>query len=89
MDMDQVYECRATVPGAALGVQIESRKAGHAVFRATLALRRRELTPRSVAGITVRYPLASVRVLALIYSHALGLRFAGARVFAHPAGGSA
>ena len=42
-----------------------------------------------MAGITVRYPLATVRVLALIYAHALGLKLAGAPVHRHPQAGRA
>jgi DUF1365 family protein len=54
------------------------------VFDATLAMRRRELTGAAVARMTVRYPLATARVLALIYGHAIGLKLSGARVFPHP-----
>jgi DUF1365 family protein len=54
------------------------------VFDATLALRRRELTRASIVGIAGRYPLAAVRVLALIYAHALGLKLAGVPVHPHP-----
>ena len=54
------------------------------MFDATLALRRRELTRASIAGMTGRYPLATVRVLALIYAHALGLKLAGVPVHPHP-----
>jgi uncharacterized protein len=67
-------------------VHIEScSAAGSLLFDATLALRRRELTAASARSMTVRYPLATVRVLALIYAEALGLRLAGARVYRHPA----
>jgi uncharacterized protein len=84
MDMDHAYECRAQVPGRALSVQIENRRAGRRVFDATLAMRRRELTRATLTRATVRYPLGTMRVLALIYMHALGLRLAGATVYPHP-----
>jgi DUF1365 family protein len=32
-----------------------------------------------------RYPFATLRVLGLIYMHAIGLRLAGVRTFPHPA----
>jgi DUF1365 family protein len=54
------------------------------MFDATLSLRRRDLTRASMAGMTTRYPFATVRVLALIYAHALGLKLAGAAVHPHP-----
>jgi hypothetical protein len=41
------------------------------------------------AAITARYPFATVRVLALIYAHALGLKLAGLPVHHHPRAGQA
>ena len=73
MGMDHRYEARAATPAQTLSVHISSSRASVTVFDATLALRRRELTRASMARITVRYPLATVRVLALIYGHAIGL----------------
>jgi DUF1365 family protein len=84
MGMDHVYEARATSPGPTLSVQIESRREGARFFDATLAMERRELTRATVARMTALYPLATVRVLALIYGHAIGLKLAGARVHPHP-----
>jgi DUF1365 family protein len=84
MGMDHEYEARATEPGPTLSVHIESRRHGTAVFDATLALARRELTRAAVARMSARFPLATVRVLALIYGHALGLKLAGARLHPHP-----
>jgi DUF1365 family protein len=84
MGMDHVYNARASMPAETLSVHIESRQHGARVFDATLALSRRELTTESLRRMTVRYPLQSFRVLALIYLHALGLRLAGAPVFPHP-----
>lgn len=84
MGMDHTYTCRAEPPGSALSVRIENRRAGAPVFEATLALRRRELSSRSLRRVTVRYPLATVRVLALIYLHALALRLRGTTVHPHP-----
>ncbi|MEA2212113.1 MAG: uncharacterized protein QOF83_2061 [Solirubrobacteraceae bacterium] len=88
MGMDHVYEARATEPGQTVSVHIESARGGHTVFDATLALERRELTPATAAHLSVRYPLASGRSLALIYGHALGLKLAGARVHPHPGAGA-
>ena len=92
MGMDHRYVVRAGIPGERLAVHIESRRTGElafdatlgAAFDATLALRRRELTSASAARVTARYPFANLRVLALIYGHALALKLAGARVHAHP-----
>jgi DUF1365 family protein len=84
MGMDHRYDVRASTPAQMLSVHIGSSRAGTTVFDATLSLRRRELTRASLARTTARYPLATVRVLALIYAHALGLKLAGARVHRHP-----
>jgi len=84
MGMDHRYTARAGTPGEHLAVRIESRRHGEVAFDATLALRRHELTRRSAARLALRYPVANVRVLALIYGHALGLKLAGARVHRRP-----
>ena len=84
MGMDHRYDARAATPAETLSVHIASNRAGATVFEATLALRRRELTRASMARVTARYPLATVRVLALIYAHALGLKVAGVPVHRHP-----
>jgi DUF1365 family protein len=84
MGMDHVYEASATTPGATLSVHIASRRHGERTFDATLLMRRRAFDRVSVARMTARYPMATARVLALIYGHAVGLKLAGARVHPHP-----
>jgi len=84
MGMDHCYRARAATPGETLSFHIESLREDKVVFDATLSLRRRSFSSRSVARMTARYPLATVRVLALIYAHAVGLKLAGARVHRHP-----
>jgi DUF1365 family protein len=84
MGMDHRYAVLTDTPGERLAVHIESHFGGDLTFDATLALRRRELTRASAARVAARYPFASLRVLALIYSHAIGLVLAGARVHPHP-----
>ncbi|HLJ02227.1 MAG TPA: DUF1365 domain-containing protein [Solirubrobacteraceae bacterium] len=89
MGMDHRYDARATTPAEMLSVHISSSRDGVTVFDATLSLRRRALTRASLARISARYPLATVRVLALIYGHALALKLAGAPVHGHPQAGRA
>jgi hypothetical protein len=89
MGMDHRYDVRAAMPAQTLSIHITSSRAGVTVFDATLALRRRELTRASITGITARYPLATGRVLALIYARALGLKLAGVPVHRHPQAGRA
>jgi DUF1365 family protein len=52
-------------------------------------LRRHELTRSYLARITARYPFATLRVLALIYAHALRLKLKGVSVHRHPQMGAA
>ncbi len=84
MGMDHRYAARATAPAATLSVHIESRRAGTPAFDATLAMERRELTRVSVNRMIARSPSSTIRVLALIYCHAVGLKLAGARLHPHP-----
>jgi uncharacterized protein len=84
MGMDHRYVWRLAAPGATLSVQIENHDARALAFDATLALRRVELSPASATRMSARYPLASFRVLALIYAHAIGLRLAGIPAYARP-----
>ena len=73
MGMDQRYVLRATEPGPTLSVHIENREHGDTVFDATLRLERRPLTRRGLA----RHHGATLRVVALIYAHAVALKLKG------------
>jgi len=84
MGMDHVYEWRMADPDQRLAVHIASRRGDHVAFDATLAMTRRELTPRSLATLTLRQPAMSMRVLARIYRQALVLRLKGVRAHPHP-----
>jgi DUF1365 family protein len=84
MGMEQRYTLRAGAPGATLAVHIESHEQGALVFDATLALRHAPLSSRGLARLTARYPAATLRVLALIYGHALALKLKGVPLHARP-----
>lgn len=85
LGMDHTYACRSTLPGRHLSVRIENIHRGARAFEAVLAVRRHELSAASIRRMTARYPFATLRVLALIYMHAIGLQLAGAGSFPHPA----
>jgi uncharacterized protein len=84
MGMEQRYLWRVAAPGATLAVHVESQERERLAFDATLALRRSPLTRGGLARVTVRYPAATLRVLALIYGHALGLKLKGVPLHARP-----
>ncbi|HET7509302.1 MAG TPA: DUF1365 domain-containing protein [Solirubrobacterales bacterium] len=101
MGMDQTYAFRASEPGDRLAVHIESRpretatnrdirglsrSRRHRTFDATLNLRRRELSRRTLAGMLARYPAMSLQVVAKIYAQSLRLKLKGARYYPHPEG---
>jgi len=81
LGMDAEYRIRMTPPGERLRVHMESRSDGAVQFDATLALRRRELSPWPL----LRYPFMTARVVAGIYAQALRLRLKGAPYHPHPA----
>jgi uncharacterized protein len=87
MGMDYNYNWRVTAPSRTLEVHIESHRAGRLAFDATLCLRRHELTRASLLRTAARYPFATIRVLALIYAHAVRLKLKGAQVHPHPSAG--
>ena len=82
--MDHTYQARATTPGQTLSVHIANEREGRIVFDATLSMRRRPLTRRTLAQVTARFPVATARVVALIYGHALALKLKGATYHPHP-----
>jgi len=84
MGMDHTYSCRSALPGSRLSVSIDSSREGQKTFEASLVLARAPLTPASLRGMLLSYPFGTLRVLALIYGHAIALKLAGAKVFPHP-----
>ena len=84
MGMGYRYDWRVTAPARRLEVHIESYRRDALAFDATMCLRRRELTRASLARITARYPFATMRVLALIYTHALRLKLKGVPAHSKP-----
>lgn len=84
MAMEQRYQWRVAAPGPTLSVHIESTEHGRRAFDATLALRRGPFTRDHLVRITARYPVATLRVLALIYGHALALKLKGVPLYPRP-----
>jgi DUF1365 family protein len=89
MPMEQAYDWRITEPGEALHVRITNLERGRRVFDATLAMRRRELSPALMTRVLLTYPPMSLAVPARIYANALRLKLKGARFLPHPRAGDA
>ena len=82
--MDQRYSWNVTEPGERLSVHIENRREGELLFDATLSMERRELTPRPLRRVLVRYPVMPLAVSARIYLNALKLKLKGVPWHAEP-----
>lgn len=86
MPMEQSYDWSATEPGERLAVSIRNRDPqGRQVFEASLALRRRELTPTALRDLLLRYPPMTIATIARIYLNAVKLKAKGAPYFSPPA----
>ena len=83
--MDNRYDWRVTEPADRLLVHIDERDPhGVRIFDATLSLERHALSRAWLTRVLLRYPAASLRVVALIYWNALLLRLKGAPYHRHP-----
>jgi DUF1365 family protein len=85
MGMDSSYRWSIATPGRRLGVGIDSYVGEEKrIFRASLSMRRQEITSRSLARALVRYPMMTAQVIARIYWEAQRLRRKRVPVHPHP-----
>jgi len=85
MPMEQAYEWRFVEPAGRLLVHMKNIEDGRARFDATLSMERREMSGANLARALVRFPVMTVKVVALIYWQALKLWLKGATFHTHPA----
>ncbi|MEJ8568657.1 DUF1365 domain-containing protein [Elongatibacter sediminis] len=84
MPMDIDYDWRFDEPGDSLGVHMANFRAGTKLFDATLVLRRREITPGSLARVLAAFPFMTLKIIAAIHWEALRLWLKGNPVYDHP-----
>jgi len=84
MPMDIAYDWRFTEPGEQLAVRMTNTRQGTEIFNAWLDLRRQPLTRGSLAGVLLRWPFMTAKVIAAIYWQALRLKWKGVPFCPHP-----
>lgn len=84
MPMQQRYRWAFTLPAGHLTVHMDNLQEDRQVFDATLVLRRREINTASLALALLRWPAASLRVLAAIHWQALRLWLKRVPFHSHP-----
>jgi DUF1365 family protein len=84
MPMDLRYGWHSTPPGPHLAVHLDVLKDHFRLLDATLSLRRRPLDGRNMAGVLVRFPFMTLKVIAAIYWEALRLLWKRIPTFSHP-----
>lgn len=85
LTLDGTYRFQFDIADDHLDVRIDLHRAGRPVFVSRLALDHRPLTDRALAGVLVRYPLMTARVIAAIHWQALWLWLKGAVYHPKPA----
>lgn len=84
MDMNIDYDWRFSLPGERLVVHMRNYRQGERLFDATLSLRQRPITATSLAGVLLRFPLHTARIVGAIYYQALYLWLKRIPFFSHP-----
>jgi uncharacterized protein len=84
MPMDLRYGWHSTTPGPHLAVHLDVFKGQSRLLDATLSLRRQPLESRNMAGVLIRFPWMTLKVIAAIYWEALRLLWKRIPLFPHP-----
>ncbi|MGQ0615123.1 MAG: DUF1365 domain-containing protein [Planctomycetaceae bacterium] len=82
--MDYVYDWRVGEPAERLRVRMDNRRPDGSHFHATLALRRKPITGRTLAWALLRHPFMTLRVSFAIYLQAVRLWWKRAPFHVHP-----
>jgi DUF1365 family protein len=73
-DVDVAFDFRLRPPAEGLSIRIDDYKGDERTLASALTGKRRPFTARRLAWYAVKYPLITVKVIALIHVHALLLR---------------
>jgi len=84
MPMDVDYDWALTAPGARLSVYMANSKGGERIFDAAMQMERVEISSRTLAGVLLRFPLMTLKVITAIYWEALRLWLKRCPIYVHP-----
>jgi DUF1365 family protein len=84
MRMDCRYDFLFKPPGRQLALRVESSRDGARLFDGTMALQRKEISGRSLAGTLLRHPFMTGKIIVAIYFEAMRLWFKGVPFVPHP-----
>jgi DUF1365 family protein len=84
MPMDIAYDWRFSEPSAQLSVYMQNQQAGSKMFDATLKLKYRSITARTLNLLLLQYPFMTAKVIAAIYWQALQLWLKRIPFYPHP-----
>ena len=84
IDMNIDYDWRFREPGASIRVHMIDYEKGQKLFDASLSIVRREISPRALTQVLIKYPLMTAKVTTLIHLQALRLLLKKTPFFAHP-----
>ena len=84
IDMNIDYDWRFREPDASIRVHMIDYENKQLLFDASLALKRREISPWALTDVLIKYPLMTAKVTTLIYWQALRLLLKKTPVFVHP-----
>jgi len=84
MPMDMHYQWYFTAPDKHLTVHMANFKGDEKVFDATLSMQRKAMNGANCASALIRFPLVTMKVVAMIYWHALRLLIKKVPFYDHP-----
>ena len=84
MPMDVDYSWHFTPPADRVTVFMANSRDGKRIFDAGMTMTRREITGANLAGVLIRYPFMTAKVMAAIHWQALKLWFKRCPVYIHP-----
>ncbi|MGD2096233.1 MAG: DUF1365 domain-containing protein [Desulfobacterales bacterium] len=84
IDMNIDYDWRFREPDASIRVHMVDYENEELLFDASLALKRREITPWALTDVLIKYPLMTAKVTTMIYWQALRLLLKKTPLLVHP-----